>query len=177
MASARQYKFPVFYNYPPYFTLQPVQETRDRQEKLWTDLILDFCKFRKVFVIDLDEFDLFSNPSIERKLSYEGRRAFVAALVKNGQAEWLDTEQRRCLVLWRKVEEWAQDLLRVAQENGWGGSVVLLDELTAGAEVAGTDLEGLDRTVLMRALALLERQGRVEVFTGSSDEEGVKFFL
>ena len=43
--------------------------------------------------------------------------------------------------------------------------------------VAGTDLEGLHREVLVRAVRHLEGQGRAKLFSGGAgDDEGVKFF-
>ncbi|KAF8057853.1 NFS1 [Scenedesmus sp. PABB004] len=48
---------------------------------------------------------------------------------------------------------------------------MLLDELASGAEVAGTELEGLHREVLVRALQLLEAQGKVKLFRGATPEE------
>uniref|UniRef100_A0A1S4DQ68 Vacuolar protein sorting-associated protein 25-like n=1 Tax=Nicotiana tabacum TaxID=4097 RepID=A0A1S4DQ68_TOBAC len=46
--------------------LQPVRETREKQIQLWKELIIDFCRTQKVFVIGLEEdFPLFSNPAIE----------------------------------------------------------------------------------------------------------------
>jgi len=48
--------------------LQPVRDTREKQVQLWKDLILDYCKTQKTFVIGLEEeFPLFSNPAIESK--------------------------------------------------------------------------------------------------------------
>jgi hypothetical protein len=39
-----------------------------------------------------------------------------------------------------------------------------------------TELEGIDRGVLMRALRLLEQRGKAAIFKGTSaDDEGVKF--
>ena len=41
--SARPYAFPPFYRYPPYFTVQPVAETFNKQKDLWSSLILSYC--------------------------------------------------------------------------------------------------------------------------------------
>lgn len=66
MQKLGEFKLPNFLNYPPYFTLQPVRETREKQIQLWKELIIDFCRTQKVFVIGLEEdFPLFSNPAIE----------------------------------------------------------------------------------------------------------------
>lgn len=40
------------------------------------------------------------------------------------------------------------------------------------------DLHGIDRTILNRALKLLEQKGKLVVFKGTStDDEGVKFSI
>ncbi|KAB1200110.1 Vacuolar protein sorting-associated protein 25 [Morella rubra] len=52
MQKLGNFKLPQFFNYPPYFTLQPVRDTRDKQVQLWKDLILDYCRTQKLFVID-----------------------------------------------------------------------------------------------------------------------------
>lgn len=51
-----------------------------------------------------------------------------------------------------------------------------LEEIRSGVESRGTDIHGMDRTVLMRALKLLENKGKLAIFKGTStDDEGVKF--
>lgn len=51
------------------FSLQPIRDTREKQIQLWKELILDYCKTQKIFVIGLEEeFPLFTNPVIESKL-------------------------------------------------------------------------------------------------------------
>jgi ESCRT-II complex subunit VPS25 len=51
-----------------FFSLQPVRDTREKQIQLWKELILDYCRTHKIFVIGLEEdFPLFSNPVIESK--------------------------------------------------------------------------------------------------------------
>ena len=49
-------------------SLQPVRETREKQVQLWKELILDYCRSQKMYIISLEEdFPLFSNPKIESK--------------------------------------------------------------------------------------------------------------
>uniref|UniRef100_A0A7C9CSM2 ESCRT-II complex subunit VPS25 n=1 Tax=Opuntia streptacantha TaxID=393608 RepID=A0A7C9CSM2_OPUST len=147
------FKLPSFFNYPPYFTTQ------------------------KIFIINLeDDFPLFSNPAIERSLSYEAREAFMISLVAEGRAEWMDKERRKCLILWHRIQEWADIIHRFAKDNGLEDSVMTVEELRTGVESRGTELHGIDHMVLMRALKLLESKGKLKIFKGTStDDEGVKF--
>lgn len=49
--------------------------------------------------------------------------------------------------------------------------------LQSGVYVEGTELEGLHREVLVRAVRHLEQQDRAKLFKGAAgDDEGIKFF-
>ncbi|OIT04955.1 PREDICTED: vacuolar protein sorting-associated protein 25-like [Nicotiana attenuata] len=179
MQKLGEFKLPNFFHYPPYFTLQPVRETREKQIQLWKELIIDFCRTQKVFVIGLEEhFPLFSNPAIERSLSHEAREAFLSALVSDGRAEWMDKDHRKCLILWHRIQDWADLIVNFVKEYGLDDSVMTVEEIRSGTESRGTELHGVDRTVLVRALKLLEHKGKLAIFKGTSaDDEGVKFSL
>jgi len=126
--------------------------------------------------VDDESFELFANRKISRKLNADSQRAFLSDLAAQGSAEWLDKQQRSCLVLWRKVAEWAALLTDFARTYGLRDSVMTLDDLSGGDDVRGTELFGLHREVLVRALRLLEAQGKARCFSGATpEEEGVKF--
>nr|XP_021851881.1 vacuolar protein sorting-associated protein 25 isoform X1 [Spinacia oleracea] len=177
MQKLGDFKLPNFFNYPPYFTLQPVRDTREKQIQLWKELVLEFCRSQKIFIISLEEdFPLFSNPTIERSLSHEAKEAFLSALVAEGRAEWIDKGHKKCLVLWHRIQDWADIILNFAKDNGLEDSVMTVEELRSGVESRGTELHGIDRTVLMRALKVLENKGKLAIFKGTStDDDGVKF--
>ncbi|KAF5833980.1 ESCRT-II complex subunit-domain-containing protein [Dunaliella salina] len=176
--SSSGYSYPPFWSYPPYFTLQPVKDTRERQSGLWGQLILDYCRKHKIYVINTGaEFPPFHNPAINRRLQHSAIIAFLDDLVSQGNAEWLDKHKRQCLVLWRKVSDWADTIYNFVRTYGLTDSVMVVDDLSSGDDVAGTDLAGLDRTLLLRALKLLESRGKARLFKGDTpEEEGVKFF-
>lgn len=177
MQSLGDFKLPHFFNYPPYFTLQPVKETREKQVQLWKELILDYCRSQKVFVIGIEEeFPLFSNPVIERSVNHEARNIFLSSLVAEGRAEWMDKSHKKCLILWLRIQDWADHIINFVRENGLEESVMTVEDIRSGIESRGTELAGIDRGVLMRALKLLEQKGKAAIFKGTStDDEGVKF--
>ena len=93
-----------------------------------------------------------------------------------GGGAWLDKEQRAVLVLWRSLPEWAALIAEWARGAGYDGGVITLHELSEGEEVQGTELAGAHRELLLRALRVLEGQGKARLFKGTSaDDEGVKF--
>jgi ESCRT-II complex subunit VPS25 len=178
MQKLGDFKLPNFFNYPPYFTLQPVKDTREKQIQLWKELVLDYCRTQKIFIVEPENFPLFTNSGIERSLSHEAREVFLSALVSEGRAEWRDKGHRKCLVLWHRIQDWADLVLRFVKDNGLEDSVMTVEEIRSGIESRGTELYGIDRTVLMRALKLLEHKGKLAIFKGTSaDDEGVKFSI
>uniref|UniRef100_A0A7N0VC47 Vacuolar protein sorting-associated protein 25 n=1 Tax=Kalanchoe fedtschenkoi TaxID=63787 RepID=A0A7N0VC47_KALFE len=140
MQKLGEFKLPHFFNYPPYFTLQPVRDTREKQVQLWKELILDYCRTQKIFTIILDEeFPLFTNPVIDRSLSHEAREAFLSALISEGRAEWMDKGHKKCLVLWLRIQDWADCILRFVKDNGLEDSVMTIEEIRTGIESRGTE--------------------------------------
>ncbi|XP_058221505.1 vacuolar protein sorting-associated protein 25-like isoform X3 [Rhododendron vialii] len=146
MQKLGEFKLPNFFNYLPYFTLQPVKDTREKQIQLWKGLILDYCKTQKVFIVEPEGFPLFTNSGIERSLSHEAREVFLSTLVSEGRAEWMDKGHRKCLILWHRIQEWADLILRFVKDNGLEDSVMTIEEIRSGTESRGTELRGVWRT-------------------------------
>ncbi|KAF2325364.1 hypothetical protein GH714_027160 [Hevea brasiliensis] len=68
------------------------------------------------------------------------------------------------------------NLSLLVKDNGLEDGVMTIEELRSGIESRATELRGIDHTILMRALKLLEQKGKLAIFKGSStDDEGVKF--
>ncbi|KAG7339633.1 ESCRT-II complex subunit [Nitzschia inconspicua] len=171
------FEFPEFYSFPPFFTIQPVEATREKQLALWRELILNYHQQHKLPTLVIHECPLWNNPDIGRKLNQQSIETVVDNLVQHGHAEWLDEAQTTCRILWRKPEELATDIYQWATVSGHIGSVCTLYELHSGEDVNGMSFEGLDEDLLRRALEVLEQEGKCTLFKGeTSDEDGIKFF-
>ncbi|GFH16985.1 uncharacterized protein HaLaN_13515 [Haematococcus lacustris] len=98
----------------------------------------------QVFTINTqqDDFPLFKNTSIDRSI------------------EWLDKSKRACFVLWKKVPEWANTIHSFVKTFGLSDTVMTLDELSSGDDVRGTEFYGIPQELLIRALVVLETQGK-----------------
>nr|KYP44858.1 Vacuolar protein sorting-associated protein 25 [Cajanus cajan] len=111
MQKLGDFKLPHFFNYPPYFTLL---------------VILYYC-----CVIQL--FFLFCLQS-----SLLRRAAFLSGLVSERRAEWMDKGHRKCLILWHRIQNWADILIQFAKDNGLEDGVVTIEEIRSGTESQGT---------------------------------------
>jgi len=157
-----------------------VLDTRKKQSQLWGDLILAYCKHHKLYELNLAEAQgtpLFTNAALKRKLPYEGIVTFVEDLVASGNAEWVSEDKARVSILWKNIDHWASAIMKWVVYSGKTDTVLTVWEIQNGDDSRDQEFFGLDTRILLKALQLLERQGKAQVFSGSSDENlGVKFF-
>ena len=175
--SAKQFEFPEHYSFPPFFTLQTVSSTRQKQLSLWRDLILRYHTANKIKTLVVHDCPLWENGEIGRRLAESAVAAVLDDFVASGHGEWEDGGRTRVKVLWRKPEQLASDIYDWAVKNGMVGTVCTLYELHSGEDVDGASFEGADEELLRRAVAILEEGGKCALFKGdTSEDDGVKFF-
>ncbi|KAL0486310.1 vacuolar protein-sorting protein VPS25 [Acrasis kona] len=170
---------PVFYvNFID--RLQPVVATRQKQIKLWSELILNYCQKNTLYKLNLDQaekLDLFRNDAIQRSLSREAIIVFLDALVEQGKAEWIDAKRKdEVSIYWKTPTEWADIIQKWVAETGYSNTVLTVYELIEGDTGEKTEFFGLDGDIFRKAIGVLERRGKAELFQGTtSDQDGVKF--
>ncbi|GAB5354320.1 hypothetical protein AAMO2058_000108600 [Amorphochlora amoebiformis] len=175
----KQSPFPKFYDFPPFFTIQPVQQTRQKQLSIWAEFVKDYQKAQKSTSIDVAKAAAssgppFGNAKINRKLNDEGIRLVLDELCRQGYGAWDDVKSKRvCRTTERKFEEWGNILLKWAKENGQMDRLCTLDEIRT--ENSGEEFHNLEAEILFEALKLLEANGKSTLIAGESlDELGVK---
>lgn len=175
----QSFQYPDFYNFPPFFTIQPVLATREKQLALWRELILRYHTEKKLKIMTVYDCPLWKNESINRQLNDVEILIVVDDFCKHGHGEWQDGQKTHCKILWRKPEQLAVDIYTWAEANGYtggAGGICTVYELHSGEDVNGMSFQGADEELLRRALSILERQGKCTVFKGdTSSEDGIKF--
>uniref|UniRef100_A0A8D9BIX8 Vacuolar protein-sorting-associated protein 25 n=1 Tax=Cacopsylla melanoneura TaxID=428564 RepID=A0A8D9BIX8_9HEMI len=170
-------QWPWQYNFPPFFTLQPNEETKKKQLEAWRDLVLEYVKKTKTCIVDVQEADttpLFSNAAISRKLSLEGIQAVLEMLHQKGNAEPIDKTKVRWYIYWHTLAEWADIFYQHAQENGLVNSVCTLYELV---NTPDKEFTGLNEEIVIKILAQLQKDGKAElILSDDGSGSGVKFF-
>mmetsp|Transcript_9503 Transcript_9503/g.24412 ORF Transcript_9503/g.24412 Transcript_9503/m.24412 type:complete len:193 (+) Transcript_9503:209-787(+) len=183
------FTFPEFYSYPPYFTIQPVKATREKQLACWREMLLAWCRHDRVFEIDVATCPVFENKSINRSLNLEARQVIIGDLLSQGYATADPSAEgksaatkaagvKSVYVLWRSMSEWESTLLDWAHRTAQ--DVLTIDELCnpeQGGEVGADELFcGMPKNLMRAVLRRLEKQGKVTIFQGGAqDDEGVKF--
>ncbi|GAP91240.1 putative vacuolar protein-sorting-associated protein [Rosellinia necatrix] len=78
-------------------------------------------------------------------------------------------------IYWRTPDEWAALLEAWVDETAQKGTVLTLYELSQGEETIGTEFHGLELDLLQKALQVLVKRNKAQIF-GQEDQLGVKFF-
>ncbi|OQR85904.1 condensin complex subunit, partial [Thraustotheca clavata] len=159
---ASTFTFPEHYNFPPFFTLQPIRSTREKQLMLWKSLVLDYHQALNQPIFTPNTTPIFENTQINRKLTMEARHAVVSYLVRCGNAEWEDDTHTRCRIFWKSPAEWAAEIYEYVQQHSMINNVYTIYELHAGEETQDSSFYGLENWLLRKALEILELEAKVQ---------------
>ncbi|CAM1501944.1 Fc.00g039280.m01.CDS01 [Cosmosporella sp. VM-42] len=178
--SSDTFTFPREYHFPPFFTRQPNHNTHHAQRTKWSSLILAYARHNRLFKLSLSsaaDSDLFYNRKLDRRLHLDDVRDVVDFMRKDGRAEYVGGAKEGDVVwlYWRKPEEWAGLVEKYVEDTGQKGSVLTVYELVEGDGTRGTEIHGMDSEVLLKALNVLVKRGKAQIF-GQDDSLGVKFF-
>lgn len=173
------FAFPEYFHFPPFFTLQPVQETREKQLAIWTELVMGWCNHHKVKTLTVGDpalNPLFRNATIDRQLDGEGVKAVLDAVQAAKYGQWEDDARSRFSISPVSYAMLASAIYAYAERYNLIDNVATVEELSAGDETSGEIFHGLSPTLIEGALKSLEAGGRAVLVPGDSASElGVKF--
>eukprot|EP01134_Creolimax_fragrantissima_P008157 CFRG8157T1 len=180
MGTAANFQWPEMYHFPPFFTLQVVEETRKRQMDQWCDLIKSFCQHTNTYELTVTESmnsPVFNNKQIDRKASNDLIQKIIEYMEVSGNAESIDEQRTRFRIYWRSIDEWANMIYNWIERTSQTDIVLTLYEIREGDSSEGEEFYGMDDATFRRALDALERVGKCSVFAGEeTDGDGVKFY-
>ena len=166
------YKFPEYYRWPFFFTLQRHPETRKKQIEMWIKLIIQFCKDNKVWRLSKSEFyeNIGKNPNIRRKLNNEAVDLIFNSLVSEKKAMYVNPKiLDDIFILWKSYEEWEKILTDAAMTRQSIEKIETLDFITEDEENAAEEYYHMDRDLLIRILKDMENKGKCGLL---KDENG-----
>ncbi|KAK8100735.1 vacuolar protein-sorting-associated protein 25 [Apiospora kogelbergensis] len=201
MTTSNSFDFPREYHFPPFFTRQTNVNTHRAQLEKWSSLILGYCAHHKLYKLSLSATaagnndnsssnagasadDLFHNRNLNRRLSTADAREVLDFMRKEGRAEFVAGGDNGAAkegggdvawIYWKTPEEWAKELEGWVDDTAQKGTVLTLYELTQGEDTRGSAFHGLDPDLLQKALQVLVKRGKAQIF-GQDDSQGVKFF-
>jgi ESCRT-II complex subunit VPS25 len=170
------YELPEFYGFPPLYTIQPCISTREKQFKMWSEIILAYHKSVGESQMVPDTFSLFTNEKLDRSLSSEGRKQLIEFMIEHGNAEWANEDKSRVLLIFKSVEALAAEIYIWTQKQEMRDMILTVYELHSGEDYQDSGFHGTDPELFMRALQRLHEEGKCTIFEGEvSSERGVKF--
>ncbi|XP_031456435.1 vacuolar protein-sorting-associated protein 25 isoform X1 [Phasianus colchicus] len=189
VSAAMSFAWPWQYSFPPFFTLQPNGETRQKQLAAWCALALAYSRRQRLPAMTLREAQdspLFANRRLQKSCRPRPSRwcwrscartvgGAVLCRGRPGNLEWLDKNKTSFMIMWRRPEEWGKLIYQWVSKNGLTNSVFTLYELISGDDTANEEFHGLDEAMLLRALQALQQEHKAEIIT-LDDGRGVKFF-
>ena len=166
------------HNFPPFFTLQPVQSTRNKQITSWGEIIKNYTKSKNISTIDLS-CEIFKNNQINRSLSSNDIISIFKQLSNLEVVKFCQSalnSKDKVIVLWRPLSAWADLILEYAVNNSL--SIMTLFDIIGGDDTTGEPFYGQDEELIIGALLLLQEKGKCELMYNDADVvEGVKFFV
>jgi len=158
-------------------SLQPHEETRRNQIKVWAEIFLKYLKHLNKFTINVNdtELALFRNGDINRNLTQDTILTILEYLQSVGHAEPIDKKRNEWLVYWYTIEDYANMIYEWIQNTGQLHTVCTLYEISSGESTSSLNFHGIDEQVLLKALKYLETKEKCELIN-IDDSFGCKFF-
>lgn len=160
------YKFPEYYSWPFFFTLQKHSETRKKQLLMWTELILNFCKDNKVWRLSKSIFyeNLGKNPKINRKISLDSIETIFAFMIEKKNAMYVKPKSKdEIFVLWKTVAEWEEFIHQSAVNRHSIEKLETLEYITHDEDNKNEEYYQMDNELLIMILQHLEAAGKCTV--------------
>ena len=162
-----------FLSWPPFSTLQPNLDTQAQQLALWSQVLLDYAKIRRIFIATDESFDQITrNNELNRSLSQEFRDALYLYMKKQ---KLVTADGHSMLVYWQKPETWAENIYKWAVNTGRIGTVETVEGLVSGDETNGEEFYGMPANFAISVLKTLEKNRKAELFK-VGEGFAIKFF-
>lgn len=163
--------WPPFYTYSP-ASLQLNADIRAQQLSLWAQLVLAFCRSRRLFAITPEDLQpLTRNPRIRRSLKDDFLQALIAHMKKTNLAV---EDGPKTLIYWKKPEVWAAQVYKWADDHGKIGGVETVIGLVSGDDTRREEFYDMPPAYMMAVLQTLQRTNKATLFEVSGSY-AVKF--
>ena len=173
-----KYKFPDYFQWPFFFTLQTNGEVRRKQIHMWIDLVLKFCQDNKVWKLTPEIFslNLGQNPKINRKLDEKDIEIIFQSLVSVKKAVFVNPKKPCDIyILWKSFNEWEQYLYNAAMNRQSLDKLETLDYIIEDDENKNEEYFNMDKNLLIYILKGLENKGKCGLVKDGENYIAVKF--
>lgn len=122
------FSFPKLYNFPPFFTRQPNQQTYHTQLEAWRKIVIEYCRFYRIWALSLngtaltnvkaesssgddeneesepsgtegEKASVFKNTKINREVKGDFIMTIYESLIEKKEASWINEQNQRLGIL------------------------------------------------------------------------------
>ncbi|ELP85389.1 vacuolar protein-sorting-associated protein, putative [Entamoeba invadens IP1] len=155
-------QLPEYTKFPPFYTVQPIDRTREYQMELWGQVVTQFCERRSISVVTLADFlslGIFKNEEINRKLSEDGIKLVFDYMQRKKQIQQLG-QSSKYFVAFKSIVDWANDLLDYGTTYGLSGSSTTFFSLQ---NEDTSVFYKCDTTLLLAVCEVLKSKGKIKL--------------
>lgn len=163
------------YEFPPFFTRQPNEDTWRLQLKLWQDVVYKWCLANNEWRLT-PSADVFTNKRIDRTLNIDAATHVLTEMCRKGVAEKLENNET-FLVFKHTPADLATELRQWARETGHETSVLTFYELSEGELPSLEKFINADDITLKRVAEVLERRKEGVAMKEEGECVGIKITL
>ena len=151
------------YNFPPFFTLQPVASTRKKQIIAWGTILQNYCMTKKLTEIDLT-CEVFENKQINRKLSNNDIQEIFLQLSQMEIVKFsasANESKDKVIVLYKSLSSWADSLFTAAKNLNW--TVNSVYDIINGEDTESYDFHGQSEELVLGSLVRVSQSGHPKI--------------
>jgi ESCRT-II complex subunit VPS25 len=177
--TSTNYKFPEYFDWPFFFTIQKHAETRMKQLSMWADLILNFCKENKIWRLSKSQFFnyLGKNTKVNRKLSNDAVNLIFDFFVQKQLGMYINISNKdEIFVLWKSITEWEEFIYSAAAKHHRIETIETLEYIANDEDNMSEEFYGIDKDLLVLILQKLEKNKKCMLLVDDNNRYvGVKF--
>jgi len=175
---------PSTHSFPPFFTKQHNPSVLADATRQWTTLILSYAKFRRLWMLRLEDAqqkegewsEVFWNPRIRRQMPAAYLDYIIRTMINDQRAYYEPTRQTNSVIVcWNTTEEWAEILFDWVTSTGQLNTILTYYEIQEPP--VASPLSDIPLSLLVRAVSVLLKSGRAQQIEGTEGgPAAIRFF-
>ncbi|GAB1227252.1 hypothetical protein ENUP19_0328G0047 [Entamoeba nuttalli] len=156
------FEIPEFAKFPPFYTIQQVNKTKNHQLQLWSQLVLKYCECIKKPIMKQSEFNklpIFNNEELHRTLSESGIELVKEFMVNNNKIMDLN-KSSKLIILYKPLREWGKELYEYGNSKGLIGQSDTFFSIENDKESV---FYQMDDELLIEGLNSIKEQGKMRL--------------
>lgn len=168
------------YDFPPLYTRQPNSLIRKQQLNSWTDIILNYARENRIWLMSHDgkpldpeqDYCIFINKKIQRYVQGPFIDEIWSHAVQKGFAVRRSADSY--FIFWKSLDSWSSLILQWFETGGKLNQVTTIYEIVSDEQSANYEFHGMNESVCELVLSKLVESGRASLIRNNDKVVAVK---